>query len=189
MSNTFNEYFVNVADKITKAIPRTPNSAMKYLRSNSENSLHPSPVTHFEVVDIVSNFDSAKSIGPYSIPVNLLKILKRHISHPLAELVNQSFLKEIFSHKLKVAIVVSIYKKGDPEDVSNYMPMSLLPIFSKIYERLMYKRLYSFVSCRKIIYPLQFGFQQGTSVNHALISMTEAIKNTLDNKRFLWHIY
>ena len=184
MSNTFNEYFVNVADKITKTIPRTPNSPLKYLGSNSENSLYLSPVTHFEVEDIISNLDSAKSIGPYSIPVNLLKILKRHISHPLAELVNQSFLKGIFPHKLKVAKVVSIYKKGDPEDVSNYRPISLLPIFSKIYERLMYKRLYSFVICKKIIYPLQFGFQQHNSVDHALISMTEAIKNTLDNKRF-----
>ena len=47
----------------------------------------------------------------------------------------------------------------------------------------MYTRLYSFVTCNKIIYPLQFGFQQYTSVDHALISMTEAIKNTLDNKR------
>ena len=184
MSNTFNEYFVNVADKITKTIPRTPNSPLKYLGSNSENSLYLSPVTHFEVEDIISNLDSAKSIGPYSIPVNLLKILKRHISHPLAELVNQSFLKGIFPHNLKVAEVVSIYKKGDPEDVSNYRPISLLPIFSKIYERLMYKRLYSFVICKKIIYPLQFGFQQHNSVDHALISMTEAIKNTLDHKRF-----
>ena len=132
--------------------------------------------------DIISNLDSAKSVGPHSIPENLLKILKRYISHPLTELVNQSFLTGIFPHKLKVAKVVSIYKKSDPQDVSNYRPISLLPIFSKLYEKLMYTRLYSFVTCRKILYPLQFGFQQYASVDHALISMTEAIKNTLDNK-------
>ena len=96
MSNTFNEYYVNVADKITKTIPRTPSSPMKYLRNNAENSLHLSPVTHFEVEDIISNLDSAKLVGPHSIPVNLLKILKRYISLPLAELVNQSFLRGIF---------------------------------------------------------------------------------------------
>ena len=113
-----------------------------------------------------------------------MKILKRHISHPLAELVNQSFSKGVFPQKLKVAKVASIYKKGSPEEVSNYRPISLLPIFSKVYEKLMYKRLYSFVTCKKIIYQLQFGFQQQNSVDHALISMTEAVKNTLDNKRF-----
>ena len=183
MSNVFNEHFVNVADKIAKTIPRTPSSPLRYLRDNSKNSLYLEPVTNFEVEDIISNLDSAKSVGPHSIPVNLLKILKRYISHPLAELVNQSFLTGIFPQKLKVAKVVSIYKKSDPQDVSNYRPISLLPIFSKIYEKLMYTRLYSFVTCNKIIYPLQFGFQQYTSVDHALISMTEAIKNTLDNKR------
>ena len=183
MYNVFNEHFVNVADKIAKRILRPPGSPLRYLRDNSKNSLYLEPVTNFEVEDIISNLDSAKSAGPNSIPVNLLKILKRYISHPMAELVNQSFLTGIFPQKLKVAKVVSIYKKSDPQDVSNYRPISLLPIFSKIYERLMYTRLYSFVTCNKIIYPLQFGFQQYTSVDHALISMTEAIKNTLNNKR------
>jgi len=52
-----------------------------------------------------------------------LKILKRHISHPLVELVNQSISKGFFPQKLKVAKVVSIYKKGSPEEVSNYRPI------------------------------------------------------------------
>ena len=91
MSNTLNEYFVIVADKIIKVIPRTPNSPMKYLRNNSENSLYLSLFIHFEVEGTISDLDSAKPVGPRSVSVNLLKILKRHISHPLAELVNQFF--------------------------------------------------------------------------------------------------
>jgi len=96
---------------------------LKYLRNNSEKSLYLSPVTHFEVQDVISSLDSTKSVGPHSIPVNLLKILKRHISHPLVELVNQSISKGFFPQKLKVAKVVSIYKKGSPEEVSNYRPI------------------------------------------------------------------
>ena len=93
---------------------------MKYLRNNSENSLYLSPVTYFEVEDIISNLDSAMSVGPHIIPENLLKILKRNTSHPVAELVNQSFLKGIFPHILKVAKVVSIHKKRNPEDMFTY---------------------------------------------------------------------
>ena len=48
----------------------------------------------------------------------------------------------------------------------------------------MYKRLYSFVTCNKIIYPLQFGFQENPSIDHALISMTETIRRSLDNKKY-----
>ena len=101
MASNFNEYFVNVADSINKAIPRTPNSPLRYLGSANENSLFRSPVTHFEVEDVISNLSSSKSTGPHSVPIKLLKVVKHHISHPLAELVNQSFLKGIFPSKLK----------------------------------------------------------------------------------------
>lgn len=77
MSNVFNEHFVNVADKIAKTIPRTSSSPLRYLRDNSKNSLYLEPVTNFKVEDIISNLDSAKAVGPPSIPVNLLKTLKR----------------------------------------------------------------------------------------------------------------
>ena len=184
MASNFNEYFVNVADSINKAIPRTPNSPLRYLGSANENSLFLSPVTHFEVEDVISNLSSSKSTGPHSVPIKLLKVVKHHISHPLAELVNQSFLKGIFPSKLKIAKVVSVFKKGDPEIMTNYRPISLLPVFSKIFEKLMYKRLYSFVACNKLLFKFQFGFQENHSIDHALISMTETIRKSLDNKKY-----
>ena len=139
MSSIFNEYFVNVADDINKTIPRTPKSPLRYLGSANENSFFLYPVIHFEVEGMIDN--SSKSTGPHSVPIMLLKILKHHISHPLAELLNQSCLKEVFPSKLKVAKVVSVFKKGDPEIMPNYRPISLLPLFSKMFEKLMYKSL------------------------------------------------
>ena len=133
MSNIFNEHFANVADNINKAIPRTPTSPFRYLGSANKYSLFLSPVTHFEVEDLISNLNSSKSIGPHSNPIKLLKILKHQISYPLTELLNQSFLKGIFPSRLKVAKVVSVFKKGDPKITSNYRPISLLPVFSKIF--------------------------------------------------------
>ena len=59
-----------------------------------------------------------------------------------------------------------------------------MPIFSKLYEKVVHKRLYAFVTSNNIIHPLQFGFQENHSVHHALISITEAIRSTLDNKKY-----
>ena len=97
---------------------------------------------------------------------------------------NQSFLKGTFPSKLKIAKVAPAFKKGDPEIRSNHRPISLLPVFSKMFEKLVPKRLYSFVTCNKIIYLLQFGFQENHSIDHALISMTETIRRSLNNKKY-----
>ena len=184
ISNIFNEYFVNVAENITKTLPNITESPINYLDNKNLNSIFLSPVDHIEVENEISRLDSSKSSGPHSIPINLLKILGPYISNSLATLINQSFFKGIFPNQLKVAKVIPVFKKGDTETKSNYRPISLLPVFSKLYEKLMYKRLYSFITHNKIIYPLQFGFQENHSIDHALISMTEAIRNTLDNRKY-----
>ena len=143
-----------------------------------------SSVTHKEIEDIISNVNSSKSTGPFSMPVNLVKVLKLYISHALAKLINQSFLIGIVPSKLKVAKVLSLFKQGDSEITSKYRPITLLPIFSNLYEKVMHKRLHSFVTSNNIIHALQFGFQEKHSVDHALISLTEAIQSMLDNKKY-----
>ena len=97
---------------------------------------------------------------------------------------NESITLGIFPNKLTHAKVIPIHKKGSPTDPSNYRPISLLSVFSKIFEKLMYQRLYGFLNNFDIFYPLQFGFREKPSTNHALISMTEAIRNTIDNGRY-----
>ncbi len=184
MSNIFNDFFTTVADKITSEIPKTPKSPLSYLFNRNSDSIFLSPVTHEEVLDLINLLNSAKSVGPNSIPTKLLKVIGPFISPCLASLVNESFQVGIFPSKLKVAKVVSLFKKGNPELASNYRPISLLSIFSKLFEKLMYKRLYRFLEVHNIIYSLQFGFQENRSIDHALISMTESIRNTLDCRKF-----
>ena len=184
ISNIFNDFFVNVADDITKTIPLTPKSPLDYLSNRTSNSLFLTPVTWIEVNDLINILNPSKSVGPNSIPIKLLKILGSSIAPLLAVLVNQSFLSGIFPDKLKIAKVITLFKKGNPELPSNYRPISLLPIFSKVFEKLMYRRLYKFLELNNILYSLQFGFQENHSIDHALVSLTEAVRNTLDNKRF-----
>ena len=184
ISNIFNNFFVNVADEITKTITKTPKSPLDYLSNRTSNSLFLTPVTFIEVNDLINTLNPSKSVCPNSIPIKLLKILGSSVSTLVALLVNQSFQSGVFPDKLKVAKVITLFKKGNPELPSNYRPISLLPIFSKIFEKLMYRRLFRFLEVHNVLYSLQFGFQENHSIDHALVSLTEAIRNTLNNKRF-----
>ena len=80
---------------------------------------------------------------------------------------------------LKLTKIIPIYKKDSKLEVSNYRLISLLSNINKILEKLMFKRLNTFLEKEKLIYNLQFGFRQKYSTNHALLSMTQQIKDTI----------
>ena len=110
----------------------------------------------------------------------LLKAFNNFFSVILSRILNLSFETGIFPDICKIAKVIPIYKKDDPLFCQNYRPISLLPIFSKIFEKIIYKRMYSFLDNNKLIYSHQFGFRANYSMDHALISITEHIKKYLD---------
>ena len=99
IANTLNNYFVDVAENISRNIPRTPKSPIGYLNGRNSNSMFLFPVTHIEIEEEISNLDSSKSCGPYSVPIYILKVLGLNISNALATLINQSFSKGIFPSK------------------------------------------------------------------------------------------
>ena len=105
-------------------------------------------------------------------------------SCPLAALINQSFEQGIFPDKLKLGKVNPVHKKDSTDNPSNYRPISVLSIFSKIIEKLIHKRLYNFLDTFQLPYSLQFGFREKHSTIHALISLTESIKNSIDKGKF-----
>ena len=76
-----------------------------------------------------------------------------------------------------------LHKKGSTLNMNNYRPISLLSILSKIYEKIMYARPYQFLEKSDLFYSLQFGFRAKHSTNHALISITETIKESIDNNK------
>ena len=112
-----------------------------------------------EIKQEIDQLNSSKSFGPFSIPVKLLKILKEYLAKPLEILFNCSFATGVVPKSFKLARVISIFKKGSQMCVSNYRPISLLSIFNKIMEKLMHKRLISYIEKKDILSKVQFGFR------------------------------
>ena len=76
----------------------------------------------------------------------------------LKYLFEMSLENGIFSDKLRISRLIPLFKAGDPVNISNYRPMSVLPCFSKMLEKIMYNRLYKYLTIEKILYHKQLGF-------------------------------
>ena len=180
-ANTFNNYFASIAETTKRSIKYSHKHFSDYLSNESDSTIFLQPTDKEEIANIISSLNSNKASDPNSIPYRILFLLKTEISKQVADLFNLSFTTGVFPPVLKTEKVVPVFKKDSKLDYSNYRPISLLSNTEKILEKLMYKRLYTFLNNNNIIYNLQFGFRQQYSTSHALINITENIRKALDD--------
>ncbi len=180
IANCKNDFFANVGHNIDKEIPNNNKSPESFLKSRNNFNFLITSVSHEEMVNLIKSLDGTKSSGPSSIPTKLLQMIPDLIVLPLCNIINKSFETGIFPEPIKIAKVIAVFKKGSTQDVNNYRPISLLSIFDKIIEKLMYRRLYNFLEIHNILYEQQYGFRKNKSTIHSLIQITEQIKYSIE---------
>ncbi len=181
----FNEYFTNIGDKLAESIPESSAPFTSFLDNRSYcDSFMLFPTDAFEIRDIVHDFKDKSSYGFDSIPTCIVRKCITEISEPISALINSSFLSGVVPDSLKIAKVCPIYKNGDQNIFSNYRPISILPSFSKIFEKAVYKRLTSYISSKNILYNNQYGFRSEHSTFMALQDMYDKVSLSLDNREF-----
>ena len=182
IAGNFNDYFSSIAEKLQGRIHHAGLDFSKYLTNKNEKNFFIKPTSKFEIISIINNFNCNKAVGPHSIPNEILHLIKEIIADPLSSMVNLSFANGVYFQNLKTSKAIPVYKeKGSIQDCANYRPISLLSNINKIIEKIMHERLYNFLSIHNCIYENQFGFRRNHSTNHALISLTEHIRDALDN--------
>ena len=145
IANEFNEYFVQVAPSLVDKLPKTSKQFFDYLGPQTNNSFFVEPTSPEEIHDLINQLDPKKSKDVYNFPIDIIKKIKNVIADPLSMIVNSSFSNGIFPDKLKYAKVLPIHKSGPKFKTNNYRPISVLPLFDRIIEKLMYTRLNSFL--------------------------------------------
>ena len=95
----------------------------------------------------------------------------------------------IFPDPLKIAKVNPVFKTGDLKEISNYRPISVLPCFSKLLERIMHNRLYSYIVNEKILYSKQFGFRKGLSTGHVIAQLADQIHESFKNDNYTLGVF
>ena len=141
----FNNFFTNIDKKLQKNIPPTKKHFSSFLKNPNNLTFVITPTTVEEVNDLISDLKASKSIGPSSLPTRIMKELNDIIVSPLAELINKSFQSGIFPDIFKIAKVIPIFKSESRVLCNNYRPISLLSNISTLIEKLMHKRVYSFL--------------------------------------------
>ena len=184
----FNAFFTDIGPNLASKIPNNSKRPEVFLANNLVNSIYIKPVVEDEVKNIIKNLKES-SAGWDSISSRIVKNTYEFFLSPLTYIMNLSLIKGVVPSELKIAKVIPLFKSGDPTKFSNYRPVSVLPVFSKILERLMYVRLLSFINKNKLLYKFQFGFRADHSPQLALIYLIDKISNALENGEFVLGVF
>ena len=170
IANEMAKYFANVGKKYTENIAQPNRNIDQYLSkiSNCNKSLFIHPTTRVEILSIINKLPNKKSSGPDGLSNCMLKDLKEVLITPLEIHFNQSMAEGIFPDQMKQANVVPLHKVNSKQETTNYRPISLLLTMSKILEKLMYKRIYNFMSNNNLFFTSQHGFRNKYSCESAV---------------------
>ena len=180
--HNFNKYFTSIAHNLlVENYPEndTNDHSYKNYLKPTDSILNNDLFEATDLKNLISQLNNNKS--SYFSP-RVLKFISSELCPVLTKLFNKCYTDGYFPEELKTAKVIPLYKnKGNIEDLSNYRPISMLSIFSKLFEKLIYKRISDYFTSSNIINNSQYGFRAAHSTLHALINATENLYNSLDN--------
>ena len=188
IASEFNFHFTSIADQLRSLLPqlnfdisKLQNFVIK--RKDASITFSIPPITESKIIDCLKNITSNKASGIYNISARMLKLAAPIIASSIAKLINYSFVTSVFPQRWKTAKVTPLFKGGDPENVNNYRPISVLPVLTKVIERHVHDSLYSYLCVNNLIYSKQSGFRKRHSTETALIRIIDELLFNLDSDR------
>ena len=184
--NEFGQYFSKIGNVYADNSKSSKTNIIDYLKVIPRNakSLYLTPTTEVEIMNLISQLLNKKSSGYDNIDNVILKHIKECISPIMAKIFNLSMLEGKFPDQMKLAEVVPLHKSKETYLLNNYRPISLLITISKLLEKIMYARTYSFLQTTRQLYESQYGFRKGHSCEYAISELTSAILKNKEANRF-----
>ena len=157
-----------------------------YLSHSQASSIFLEKTTPSEIIFIIKEFKNDKSSD---ISIILIKLCSPIISPVLCSIFNKCMESGEFPLILKVGRISPIYKKDAKNNIKNYRPISTLPVFEKIFEKILYSRIYDYVTSKNIISETQFGFRKLHSTSHAIHHSVNSIKKSHSNSKHVIGVF
>jgi hypothetical protein len=179
IANTFNNFFVSIGTDTQSELDPPLNNYDIIPQNN--NSITLNPTIAIEVDTLIKKLKNKN--GLKDLPVSILKRISQDISPIITQLFNLSIEHDTYPSCLKTARVTPIFKKGNTSAVNNYRPISVLPTINKIFEKLLHKRLLSFLDKNNILSKNQFGFTKAKDTQQAALKLIQLALPSLGNKK------
>ena len=154
MTNIFNDFFSKEYTPLGNGSKLPENQV--YLTNSRINS---GPFSDNIVINIIRNFNVNKAHVHHDISIRMIKMCNESLLRPLSILFRNSLKSSIYPSTWKKANVIPVHKKDDKQCVNNYRPVSLLPVFEKIFEKLIFNEIYCFLDREKLLNKNQSGFR------------------------------
>ena len=174
-ADLFNDYFAN------QCIINDNGSVLPSFVPKTAALLSHVSVTKEQIINIINNLSSNKAHGYDGISVSMLKLCAAEVASPLQIIFQDCINFGIFPDCWKYANVQPIHKKNSRQIISNYRPISLLPICSKILEKIVFDQVYAFLNTNNLLSINQSGFRPGDSTIYQLLSITSTIYDSFEN--------
>ena len=180
-----NEFFSNIGPNLAKDF----NSEWEYFGKESELEISDIKINKIEVIKYIKDIDLTKSSGIEKISSKCLKDALLALSAQLIHIFEMSIKHCIFPKTWKIATIVPLFKSGKKTDVSNYRPVSLLPIPGKILEKIIHGDVANFLENNKLLCDKQGGFRKNHSTLSSITEFTNNIFNAINSKELTVAIF
>ena len=177
IAESFCEFYSEIGSDLASKIEAPTSGSFKdYLGPSPRGSLYLRETDAMEIESICLDLDPSKGPGHDGFSPSVIRHVASEMSVPLSRLINVCLEAGHFPEFLKVARVTPVFKADDPTQVGNYRPISVLSVFSKIFERVIQGRLLSYLNKEGSILGSQYGFRRGHSTDMAILDMVESIR-------------
>ena len=182
IANAFNEYFANVGTELAKNIPPNTKKPDQYITSTPSESLFFQAASHNEISNTIKSL-KISSPGWGGISAKVVRESFHSFLPPLVHVLNLSLQQAIVPRELKIAKVTPIFKNGSDSTLSNYRPISILPVLSKVLEHLVHTRITKFLDRHSLLNSSQFGFRSNRNTTMALITTIDYLTQAFQSKK------
>lgn len=172
IADEFNTFFIKIPYKIQENLPASIDSPLEGIPF-LPFTFYITPITPDETVSVISKLKAGDNIN--DIPVKMLKLAPAIFAIQFANLFNLYVQYATYPDALKIAKIQPIFKSGKHNLIENHRPISILPLVDKLFEKLLFARIYSFVSKFNLLASHQYGFRKHVSTSHATLKLLDDV--------------